>query len=109
VTPNARALKHYQDLGFLAAIVEHWSPFPKPFGKRHDLFGIFDLLVVKPQEVWGVQATSNSNVADRIDKLKASDHFWKWKELGGKVAVVGFAKMGKAGRRKVWTMKEIIL
>lgn len=99
----------YEKQGFLCAIVEHWSPFPKPWGKRHDLLGVFDLLVMKPGQTWGIQATSNDHVADRIHKLMTSENCKKWMMLGGKVAVVGWAKMGLRGKRKMWKAKEIIL
>ena len=100
----------YEKQGHLAIIVEHWSPFPKPFGKRHDMLGVFDLFVLKASgEAWGIQATTNAHVANRIEKMQASEAFRKWKELGGRAAVVGWAKMGPRGGRKTWTHKEIIL
>lgn len=109
MTPNARTKRYYEKLGFKVWIVEYWSPFPKPWGKRHDLFGIFDLVVLKPGEIWGVQATTNTHTADRIAKIKASPAYKAWLDSGGKIAVVGWAKMGPRGKRKVWTIKEIEL
>ena len=113
MTPNARTLAFYEKQGFLAAIVEHWSPFPKPWGKRHDLLGVFDLIVLKPGgEIWGIQATSGGSgghVADRINKLVTSEKFQRWIALGGKAAVVGWAKRGDRGKRKLWSAVEVIL
>jgi hypothetical protein len=110
MTPNARSKAYYEKQGHLAVIVEHWSPFPKPFGKRHDFLGVFDLLVLKPGgEVWGIQATTNSHVNDRIKKMQASDNFHNWIRLGGKAAVLGWAKKGPRGKRKVWEPMELVL
>lgn len=94
----------------MAAIVERWSPFPKPFGKRHDLFGIFDIIVLKPGgKIFGVQATTNAHVNNRVEKLNASENLKKWKDLGGEALVVGWAKMGARGKRKTWQIKEVAL
>lgn len=110
MTPNARSKAFYEKQGHIAEIVERWSPFPKPFGKRHDFLGVFDLLVLKAGgEVWGIQATTNSNVSSRINKMQESDAFHKWIKLGGKAAVLGWAKMGPRGKRKKWESKEIVL
>lgn len=110
MTPNARSKAYYEKQGHIAGIVERWSPFPKPFGKRHDFLGVFDLLVLKAGgEVWGIQATTNAHVPDRIRKLRGSDAFNNWLRLGGKAAVLGWAKLGARGKRKKWEAKEIVL
>lgn len=111
-TPNSRTMEFYRKQGAMAAIVERWSPFPRPWGKTHDMFGIFDLLVLKAGgEAWGIQATADNggHVANRIAKLQASEEFHRWKALGGRVAVVGWAKRGARGKRKLWTAREVVL
>ena len=111
MSPNARTVAWYQKQGFLAVTVEFWSPFPKPFGKRHDLLGVFDQLVLKPGgEIWGIQSTTESNVGARIKKMGLSEPLKQWRGLGGHAAVVGWAKRsGPDIKRKTWQPKERIL
>lgn len=109
-SPNARTRAYYERLGCMAAIVEVHSPFPKPFGKKHDMHGIFDLFVLKRGgEAWGIQATSTPNMSARVHKLYASERYAEWIELGGKAAVVGWSKTGERGKRKLWTIKILEL
>ncbi len=110
MTPNARSKKFYEGSGYIAEIVEHWSPFPKPWGKRHDLLGIFDLLVLKPGgRAVGVQATTNSNVTARLKKIAESESAKRWKELGGEIIVISWGKLGPRGGRKTWQAREIVV
>jgi hypothetical protein len=75
VTPTQRTLAELRRQGYLAAVVEKWNPHAKV---RQDLFGIIDVLAVEPRAApWGirtlaVQATSGSNVAARVTKLRAA-------------------------------------
>lgn len=110
MTPNARTKQYLERQGHLVAIVEYWTPFPKPWGKRHDLFGVFDLIMLKDGgEIWGVQATSTDHLNSRIKKLEESPECKAWLAKGGKVLCIGWAKRGKAGERKLWTPKEVVL
>lgn len=103
MTPNARTRQYYRDQGYIAEIVEHHSPFPKPWGKKHDLLGIFDILLLKPGETWGVQATVNGEVPRRVDKIRRSPEYPRWLAMGARVLVIGWAKLGARGKRKLWT------
>lgn len=110
MTPNARTKDYLEKQGHMVAIVERHSPFPKPFGKKHDMFGVFDLFMLKAGgEPWGVQATTTAHLTNRIDKIKASEEATKWLGLGGKILVIGWAKRGERGKRKLWTAKEVVL
>lgn len=102
MTPNARTKIHYEKQGYMTAVVEHWLPFPKPFGKRHDLFGIFDLIAIRDGKTLGIQATTQAHVSDRISKMKASTALNEWIQHGGIAIVVGWAKKGPRGKRKLW-------
>ncbi len=102
-SPTARSLKYYRDQGFMAAVVEKWI---QARHIRMDLFGVFDLLIVKPNEFWGVQCSTMSHIPERIRKMKDSALFSQWILFGGKAAVLGWAKQGARGKRKIWTSKE---
>lgn len=116
-SPNARSLAHLEKQGYLAAIVEKWSPFPKPYGKRHDLWGFVDVIGIKKNyfglesnevapEIILVQATSGSNAADRRNKILTHENYAKVKASGARIVVHSWAKRGARGERKLWTVVE---
>ena len=55
VSPMQRTLKVLKSRGLKVDIAEHYSPFPKPFGRRIDLFHIIDVLVLTPEGILGIQ------------------------------------------------------
>lgn len=50
--------------------VERFNSFTK---RRHDLFGIIDILAVSDNEILMVQTTSKSNMRSRVIKIEDSD------------------------------------
>jgi hypothetical protein len=68
-SPTARTLAELRRLGYLAEKVE--QRLPRVYVTR-DLFGIIDVLAVRPGEVLGVQCTSGSNAAARVKKALAT-------------------------------------
>ena len=113
-TTGARTLKLLRDRGWMAAMVERWNPYVKI---RQDLFGLFDIIALGPRDVvpgfgrniWGVQCTSNDSVAKHIEKMRRSPNYSEWLNRGGRILVVGWAKKGARGERKLWTPREIEL
>lgn len=107
VSPTQRSLKWLDDRGWLTAIVEKWNAFAKV---KQDLFGFIDLLAVKtPDGILGVQTTSGSNVAARIEKILASRNLVPWLGAGGRVEVHGWRKIGPRGGRKVWKLRRVVI
>jgi hypothetical protein len=56
----------------LVEVVEYFSAFPPPHGRRVDLFGLIDVLALGPGITLGVQCTSVGGVSAR--KRKIIDH-----------------------------------
>jgi len=89
-SPLQRSKKALEKEGFTVAIVERWNPFAKV---RQDLFGIIDLLCVKPGITRGVQVTTMSNKSSHVEKMTAHQnlktllaagweiHLHSWREL----------------------------
>lgn len=106
-SPTSRTLAECRKRGWRAQVVERWVPMTH---RRIDLFGFIDLVVLdgKPG-VLGIQATSSSNSASRVTKMRTecADALREWLEAGNRVAVWGWAKQGKAGKRKLWTLREV--
>lgn len=104
MSPCQRSLKKLRAEGWLVAIVEHWNPWSKT---RNDLFGFGDLLAIQGGAIMMVQTTSGSNMAARIEKIKASQAAAVWLESTTRIiSVHGWARRGE---RKLWTCKEVIL
>jgi hypothetical protein len=91
MTPTQRSLEYLREQGYLCAIVEHWNPFAKV---RKDLWGWCDILAIRENEVLAVQVTA-SGVADRINKIMASDTVDAVRKAGIRIEVHGFRKNSK--------------
>ncbi len=89
MSPTQRTLKHLRALGYYAAIVEHWNAFAKI---RQDLFGIIDVLAVKPGETLGFQCTSSSNVSSRLHKRADHESTPQLRQAGWRLEVHGWKK-----------------
>lgn len=91
-TLASRTLARLTQEGWLAAIVEKWNDHAR---RRHDLFGLFDVIAVRPGETLAVQCTSYSNISSRIRKIENSPVLASVREAGWRVEVWGWRKRGK--------------
>jgi hypothetical protein len=99
-SPTQRTLALLRREGYTAAVVERWIP---KAGRRADLFGVIDLLAVKPGIVLGVQATAASNVSARVHKALAEPRLRTWLEAGAAFGIIGWARRGPRGRHTTWS------
>lgn len=105
MSPTQRTLAYLRDLGWTAQIVEKWVPQAR---KRVDLFGWIDIIALDRLQnaIVGIQTTSGSNHSARREKGLAEPRMAQWKACGGKLEIISWSKKGKAGKRKVWTMRR---
>ncbi len=77
-------------------------------GKRKDLFGCIDVIAVTPDCILGIQATTNSNQANRVSKIleECSEAAEAWINSGNRLAVWGWKKYAKAVDRRFWRVTE---
>jgi hypothetical protein len=101
VTPTARSLAHLRKQGCLAEVVE--KRLPKVFITK-DLFGFIDILAIQGGLTIAVQTTSGPHVADRIAKIRASEHLRTVLNAGWRIVVHGWRK--SKGR---WVLREEIV
>lgn len=118
-TPSARTAQLARRLGYRVAFVELRLPLPAlpgatagPHRVTRDAFGLADLAMIHPLRfgTFYLQVTSGSNVAARIDKALSPELRPVLEDmLAGlnRFAVVGWAKQGARGARKLWTMRVI--
>lgn len=102
-SPTVRSLAKLRKDGYVAEVVERYSTFTR---KRHDLWGIIDILAIRRDEVVGVQTTSWANVSSRVKKITDSEHIGAIREAGIRVVVHGWRKNPKTNR---WEVREVDL
>lgn len=105
-SPTQRTLALLRAAGMVAQVVERWNAFAR---KRVDLFGVVDVVALDLAHgrTIGVQTTSGTNVAVRIEKIYATEAARHWLLCGNRLVVHGWAKRGARGRRKVFTCREV--
>jgi len=96
-SPTQRTLAYLRKQGYTAVVTERWNQFAKV---RQDLFGIVDVLAVKPGETLGVQCTSYENVSARVNKIADHESTPRLREAGWTLHVHGWTK-GKRGAPRV--------
>lgn len=110
ISPTSRTLKVLRARGAVPAVVERWNPGARV---RQDLYGFIDIVAMEPGQtgLLGVQATSESggNVAARLVKIAAEPRAALWLDAGNRIVVHGWGKKGARGRRKVWTLREVVV
>jgi hypothetical protein len=99
-SPTQRSLKHLREQGYLADVVERWIPGANI---RRDLFNVLDILAIREGEILGVQTTSDSHVAERVDKIANHENVGAIRKAGIKIHVHGWRKNAK--RR--WVLREV--
>ena len=70
------SLKYLRNEGWMVEVVERYTPnYTGEYGgKRHDLFGMFDLIALRGGVTLVVQTTSYSNINARLNKIRDPDH-----------------------------------
>lgn len=105
MSPTQRALALCKKNGWVAQVVERWNPYARV---RQDLFGIIDIVVLDggPGGPLGVQVTSGSNVAARLEKARQEPRLAAWLASPARFEVWGYSKKGARGKRKLWELRR---
>lgn len=94
ISPTQLTLRHLRSEGWpLVQVVEHYNPHARV---RNDLFGVGDVLAVRPSKTLLVQTTTSDHVADRIRKVQEHPNLPHLLEAGWFVVCHGWAK--RSGR-----------
>lgn len=112
-SPTELTLRELRRQGYLAAVVEKWNPHARI---RQDLFGVVDVLAVgldatdsapgRAPGTLAVQATSSSNCAARLAKLRSEELapvVARLRAAGWRVEVWGWRKGAKSRR---WELRR---
>lgn len=106
-----KSLKYLRENGWSACVVERFLPArgTMKFPRRIDAFNIGDLLACRPfpdAEIALVQCCPGASHAEHKAKILAIPEFDTWKQSGGIVLLMSWAKQGQRGKRKIWTLRE---
>lgn len=108
-TPTSRTLRLLRRSGLIADVVERWVGGGR-FRVRRDLLGGVDVIAFGPHETLLIQATTRDNVRARLKKLRELPQLVAVDgRANRRVEVWGWARRGKAGRRKLWTLARFRL
>ena len=111
-SPTERTLKWLRDQGYIADVVERRIPHSFV---THDFCGFADIIAYKALPIVGadlpiplgetvaVQTTSGPHAAERLQKVRMEPRAKAWLACGNRILVIGWAKRGREGARKLWT------
>jgi hypothetical protein len=97
MSPTQRTLAFLRKQGYTAAITERWNSFARV---RQDLYGVIDVLAIRPGEVLGVQCCEYSGVSKRVAKIADHENTPRLREAGIRLEVHGWTK-GKRGEPRI--------
>jgi len=87
-SPTQLTLALLRKRGYECDIAEHFNTWSKT---RKDLFNWIDIVAAGENEIIGVQCTSRTNASSHRKKIL--ENCEKWKNAGGKVLLVTWAKV----------------
>ena len=104
ISPTSRTLKYLRSQGWEADIVERFNPYAGKFGKRKDLFNIFDIIALGENKIIGVQSCGQS-FREHDRKILNEELALEWLKSGGRLLLIGWRKIAKkrGGKLKVWS------
>lgn len=105
-SPTQSSLAALRAAGYACWVCEHWNSFTH---KRVDLFGAWDILALRKDEVLFVQTTSGSNVSARVRKIADNEYTPAIREAGVRMEVHGWTKKPKVrgGKAMVWKQRVV--
>lgn len=98
-----RSMRLMREREFTVDIVERWNPWGRV---KNDLFGVIDLVAIKPGLILGVQSTTKGQVGPHLKKILAEPRALMWLRAGAELWVHGWYKEVR-GARQYWMCKEV--
>lgn len=105
--PVQLTMRHLRARGDICAVVEKWNAFAGEHGKRIDLFGIIDILVLDPEKGFiGIEACGQdfqAHIRKMMDERPQDCINWL-STPGGHLELWGWRKikMKRGGKGKIW-------
>lgn len=105
-SPTELTLKKCRDDGLVPEVTEHFNRYSRT---RHDLYGFIDILVMTGDGFLGIQATSDSNVAHRVKKIRTEceENASMFLKCGGRIEVWGWKKVANRWKLRVVKVEKV--
>jgi hypothetical protein len=112
-SPTQRTLAECRKRGWTVQVVERYNPHARV---RVDLFGVIDLVAIKPPrmsssgavergQIIAIQACAGSSHSARLAKILAEPRAKQWVEAGGLLELWSWSKRGARGKAKRWALR----
>jgi hypothetical protein len=105
-SPTQSSLAALRAAGYVCWVVEYYNSFMR---KRVDMFGAWDIVALRENEVLFVQTTSGSNVSARVNKIADNVYTPAIREAGVRLEVHGWTKKPKVKGAKAMIWKQRIV
>jgi len=92
ISNTSRTLEYIRSQGWEAGKVEQFNPYAGEFGKRKDLFGIFDIIAMGEDGIIGIQSCGQ-NFAEHDRTILNNPNSLTWIEKGGTILLIGWRKI----------------
>lgn len=111
-SPTTQTLGWLRKHGYVAAVTERWNEYARI---RQDLYGFIDVVGIRADQpgVLAVQATSGSNAAARVAKIREIEAARTWLKAGNRILVIGWRRLvvrnkdGSKAKVKRWTPRVV--
>ena len=105
-SPTEHSLALLRAAAWTVGIVERWIQARMI---RIDFLGFADAVGCLPdrREIAAFQFCCSGDVSKRVTKIQAEPRASSWLAAGGRIYVIGWAKRGPRGKRKVWTPRIV--
>lgn len=90
MSPTARTMQKLRDDGWICQVVETFNRFGRV---RQDLFGVIDIVAIRPGRTLGVQACTGTDYARRVKKCKDGPGATAWIAAGNELEVWAWRKL----------------
>ena len=100
-----RTLRELRNRGMICDKAEKFNAYAGPFGRREDLFGFIDIVVLDPQDgIVAVQSTGPSGHAKHRRDILDNEYALEWLKCGGTIQLWSWRKMlaKPGGKLRLW-------
>lgn len=107
-SPTENSLAILRAQGYLCWVCEYFNSFTR---RRVDMFGAWDIIALRENEVLFVQTTSDSNVSARVKKITENEHTADIRKAGVRLEIHGWRKAPKVkgGKAQIWKQRVVDL
>jgi len=100
-----RTLRECRARGYICDKAEKFNAYAGPFGRREDLFGFIDIIILDPQKgIVAIQSTGPSGHAQHRKAILENEFALEWLKCGGKIEIWSWRKLlkHKGGKLRLW-------